>query len=259
MRKRSFNAACLAAILIILSMIGWKPAGLSFAGATSLPVKESAGIPVATGKALFEEYTAALYETAGLHAAKLDFDTFRKAFVGYLNLKKENLVAKPILTIVDLSRPSTEKRMWIVDLGNKKLLFNNLVAHGQGSGGNIASRFSNTADTHQSSLGFYITSQTYQGKHGLSLKLKGMDAGFNTNAESRAIVLHGAEYVSQSFIDLHGRLGRSFGCPAIPVMLTPKIIHLVKGQSCLFINGTDNHYDSAYLKENPVFFEFMGG
>jgi len=144
-----------------------------------------------------------------------------------------------ILSIIDFTIPSTEKRLWIIDLKNAKVLHHTLVAHGRNSGELYAKKFSNTPESNQSSLGFYRTGQTYIGKNGLSLKLYGLEPGVNDRAESRAIVIHSANYVSESFIKKYGRLGRSFGCPAIPVDNHKEIINTLAGGSCLYI-----HYSS---------------
>jgi len=208
---------------------------------------------------IFDQYIDSSFEKANLAASGLDFAVFRKALVGYYNLKKTNLVSpeRQILTIIDFTRKSSQKRLWIVDLSSNKLLFNTLVAHGQGSGGDMATSFSNLENSHQSSLGFYITSETYFGKHGFSMKLEGMDKGFNTNARDRAVVIHGADYVSQSFINKTGRLGRSHGCPALPVELTKTIINTIKGQTCLFINGPATNYTSNYLDQEVAVSNFF--
>lgn len=249
MKRHSLLVAVFAAILVALS-ISWKPANLLVAETAFTADVKTADEGKLTSKGLFESYVSGLYEAVGLSGSHLDTTTFRKALVGYLNMRNANFVTRPVLTIVDFALPSTEKRMWIIDVENKKLLSNNLVAHGQGSGDNFATNFSNTDNSHQSSLGFYVTSSTYYGKHGRSIKLKGMDTGFNTNAERRAIVLHGADYVSESFINGHGRLGRSHGCPAVPVALTASIITMVQGKSCLYINAPVASYTSGFLDEN---------
>jgi hypothetical protein len=137
--------------------------------------------------------------------------------------------------------------MWIVDLINKDLVLNTWVAHGNGSGGDVPEYFSNASDSHASSLGFYITEGIYNGKHGRSLKLNGMDAGFNDNARTRSIVVHAAPYVSQGSIEQLGRLGRSEGCPAVSPKIAKKVINTIKGGSVLFINGNDSSYTSKYL------------
>lgn len=144
-----------------------------------------------------------------------------------------------ILTIIDFTIPSTEKRLWIIDLKNGRVLHHTLVAHGKGSGELYAEKFSNTPESNQSSLGFYTTGKTYVGKNGLSLKLHGLEPGLNDRAEERAIVIHSADYVSDRFIKQYGRLGRSFGCPAIPVENHKEIINTLADGSCLYI-----HYSS---------------
>jgi len=141
-----------------------------------------------------------------------------------------------ILSIIDFTMPSTEKRFWIIDLERGIVLHHTLVAHGKNSGELYASRFSNTPNSNQSSLGLYVTGQTYVGKNGLSLKLHGLEPGVNDRAEERAIVIHSAEYVSERFIKQNGRLGRSFGCPAIPVENHKEIINTLANGSCLYIH-----------------------
>lgn len=197
----------------------------------------------------YHNHLAGLYSELNLADEGLGLNVFRKAVTGFYNLKDSEHLAdgKNILSIVDFAKSSRERRLWIIDLDKKQLLYHTLVAHGKGSGGNMATRFSNTESSHQSSLGFYITGEVYYGKHGRSLRLDGMDRGFNTNARARAIVLHGAGYVSQSFIDRVGRLGRSFGCPAVPEALCDGIIDRIKGKTVLFINGPGKQYESEYL------------
>jgi len=140
--------------------------------------------------------------------------------------------------------------MWIVDLINKQLLLNTWVAHGQGSGVDVANSFSNTDDSHQSSLGFYVTDDVYIGKHGRSLHLDGLDEGFNSDARAREIVVHAADYVSQSAIDQMGRIGRSWGCPAVSPEVAGQVIDYIKGKTMLYINGNDSTYNSKYLNED---------
>lgn len=207
----------------------------------------------------FDHYADSLYTSIGLSATGLDSGIFKKALTGYFNLKKSGLTTQsPVLTIIDFTLSSKIKRLWIVDLEAKQLLYNTLVAHGQGSGDDMATRFSNTINSHQSSLGFYVTSTTYQGNHGYSMRLEGVDKGFNCRAKARAIVIHGADYVSQDFVNKHGRLGRSYGCPALPVELNKDIINTIKGNTCLFINGIQDGYSSAYLDKAAAADAFMG-
>ena len=139
-----------------------------------------------------------------------------------------------------------EKRLFIIDMRNYKVLFNTLVAHGRNTGREIATSFSNQNSTYKSSPGFYITGETYQGKNGYSLKLEGLERGINDNAFERGIVIHGADYVSDAFVNMQGYIGRSQGCPAIPVALSRPIINTIKNGSCLFI------YHSSYIDRSAI-------
>lgn len=178
---------------------------------------------------------------------------FELAMTGYLNLKESEQLAKAkYLSIVDFSLASTEKRFWLVNLGNSKIIYHSLVAHGRNTGQNMAKYFSNKLSSYQSSIGFYITGGTYHGKHGLSLYLHGKDKGYNDQAKKRAIVIHGADYVSEQFIKMHGRLGRSLGCPALPMSNYKEIISTIAGGTCLFVYYPSNEYvkKSTVLTEN---------
>ncbi len=205
-------------------------------------------------RVLFLHYLNEVYQTSSLGQAGLDSTVFEKAVTGFYNLKTANLLSASsgILTIVDFNKPSTVKRMWIVDILNKKLLLNTWVAHGQGSGDDKAEVFSNNEDSHQSSLGFYVTDDIYVGKHGRSLRLDGVDEGYNDKARARDIVLHGADYVSQNTIKELGRLGRSFGCPAVSTEVVDKVIETIKNKNVLFIAGNDSSYTSKYLDEDQA-------
>lgn len=164
---------------------------------------------------------------------------------GYARLINEAEVPAPdILTVMDFSLPSDVKRMWVFNMRTGELLFHNLVAHGRNSGELYARRFSNVPGSYTSSLGFYLTGDIYYGRHGLSLYLDGLEYGINHKARERAIVIHAADYVTPGFVRQHGRLGRSHGCPALPPNLNKDIINTIKGGSCLFIFGDDNHYQS---------------
>jgi hypothetical protein len=138
------------------------------------------------------------------------------------------------LTVIDYSRPSKEKRLWVFDLRTRGLLFEELVAHGSGSGDKLATSFSNEAESHQSSLGLFVTEDTYVGRNGYSLRLRGLDAGFNDRAYDRAIVMHGAPYVSDAAARRQGRLGRSWGCPALRDGIAHEVIDTVKGNGLVF-------------------------
>ena len=164
-----------------------------------------------------------------------EFKTFTEALKGFYLLKEKGVIKKNILTLIDFSLSSNTKRLWVIDLTTNTILFNSLVAHGRNTGEEFATAFSNLNSSFKSSLGFYATGEVYQGKHGLSLRLDGLEKGLNDNARSRAVVIHGADYVSESFIKSQGRLGRSQGCPALPVGITKEVINIIKDKSCLFI------------------------
>lgn len=164
-----------------------------------------------------------------------NFECFSVAIDGFNRLKEKGLVQKNILTLVDFSLSSNSKRLWVIDLDTNVILFQTLVAHGRNTGEEFAKAFSNQAESFKSSVGFYATAEVYNGKHGLSLKLDGLEKGLNDKARERAVVIHGADYVSESFIKQNKRLGRSQGCPAVPVEMNEKIINTIKGKSCLFI------------------------
>ena len=167
------------------------------------------------------------------------------ALAGYEMLIEENSISRPeVITIIDFSLPSNKERLWVVDLIQGKVLFRCLVSHGRNSGELMAENFSNIPGSNTSSPGFYATGETYFGKHGLSLTLDGLESGINDKARERAIVIHGADYVSADFIRNHGRLGRSLGCPAVPVELCKEIIQTIKGGSCLFIYVPKTSYTS---------------
>ena len=172
-----------------------------------------------------------LYEQMKLEEL-IYFDAFKAAYTGYKKLNKQN---NPLLTLIDFSLPSTEKRMYVLDMAKKEVLFVSYVSHGRNSGENYATSFSNKNGSHQSSLGFYRTGGTYQGGNGYSLLLDGLEEGINDQARPRAIVIHGADYCSEAVIRSSGRLGRSFGCPALPRELATPIIDTIKGGSLLFI------------------------
>lgn len=262
MKKRIFRGASFILLTLSLPAISWSLKDSDEIKSTTAPShKTETSVVKLSSKALFDQHIQDLYTSSNLKQASLDFEVFKKALTGYYNFKNSNLISseKQVISIVDFTKASTQKRLWIIDLAAKKLLFNTLVAHGQGSGGNFATSFSNTANSHQSSLGFYVTSNTYFGKHGLSLKLNGMDTNYNTNALDRAVVVHGAEYVSEAFVKQHGRLGRSHGCPALPVALTPSIIEAIKGKTTLFINGPSEKYASSYLDEELALTNFTQG
>ena len=144
-------------------------------------------------------------------------------------IQSGEVVDPATLTIIDYSRPSSERRLWVFDLPGRLLLFKELVAHGRGSGDNLATSFSNEPESHQSSLGLFVTDEAYDGRNGYSLRLHGLDQGYNDQAYARAIVMHGAPYVSEKFARAQGRIGRSLGCPALSEGIAREVIDTVKG------------------------------
>jgi hypothetical protein len=184
-----------------------------------------------------------LYDSLSLDSLGLGREAYHKAVGGFLSLVLAGEVHNPgILSIIDFTLPSTQKRLFILDLYNGQLLFNTLVAHGRNSGKLVASRFSNRRNSLMSSLGFYLTGDPFIGRHGYSLRLEGKEKGWNDNVFSRAIIMHPADYVSEEHIRQWGFLGRSEGCPAIPPELDRPIIDVISGGSCLFVYSKDKKY-----------------
>jgi hypothetical protein len=175
----------------------------------------------------------------------IETDVFEMALNAASCAVRSGAVSAPsTLTVIDYSKPSTERRLWVFDLKAKELVYEELVAHGQGSGANMATQFSNENESHQTSLGLFVTRDTYVGKNGYSLRLDGLDRGVNDRARERAIVMHGAPYVSTAFVKANGRLGRSWGCPAISDAVAKKMIDFVKGGGLVF-----SYYpDAEWLK-----------
>ncbi|WP_269234772.1 murein L,D-transpeptidase catalytic domain family protein [Flavobacterium flavigenum] len=190
-----------------------------------------------------------IYNTLNTNSFVLpELKTFTEALKGFYLLKEKGVIQKDILTLIDFSLSSNLKRLWVIDLSSNTILFQSLVAHGMNTGEEFASAFSNVNSSFKSSLGFYATGEIYQGKHGASLRLDGLERGINDQARKRGVVMHGADYVSESFIRAHKRLGRSQGCPAVPVELTDDIIQTIKGKSCLYIY----HPSRSFMMEQEL-------
>ncbi|RYG05590.1 MAG: murein L,D-transpeptidase catalytic domain family protein [Chitinophagaceae bacterium] len=184
-----------------------------------------------------------IYDNMKLKKAGLSKKVFEYAFKGYKHLLMKGQVSNAdVISICDFSQSSRRKRLYVIDLDAMKILVNTYVAHGRNSGGEYANKFSNKVDSHQSSLGFYVTRSTYFGGHGLALKIDGLESGINDNANQRNIVVHGSKYIGENFLKSNPFNGRSFGCPAIPASYTPKVINSIKDGSCLFIYHPTKHY-----------------
>ena len=176
-------------------------------------------------------------------------EVLHRALDSYACARKQGLGRRGTLTIIDFERPSTEQRLWVIDTRDGTLLHHELVAHGKNSGEDLATVFSNVVDSKQSSLGLFVTAETYDGKHGLSLRLDGLEPGFNDRARERYIVVHGADYVSEAHIEEFGRLGRSWGCPALPLEVSSTIINQIAEGTLMFVYYPQEDWleQSAYL------------
>lgn len=201
-------------------------------------------------KKTFEEKVADLYDAFSMNNSTMpNISVFEKAISGYIKLDEAGKVSNPLLTVIDFNLSSKMKRMWILNMDTKEVVFNTYVAHGKNTGVEFAKNFSNKVNSHQSSLGFYVTGETYYGKNGLSLFIDGMEKGFNSKARERYVVIHGADYAEPEFINRYGRLGRSYGCPAVPNKIAKDLIHRIKGKSVVYIHKSDENYlkNSDYL------------
>jgi len=214
------------------------------------PVKKTANYAAGTDNSAEVNYWIdSLYSQMNLSAAGLTRNAFFDACKGYEYLLTQNEIQKPgLLTICDYSQSSNKKRLYILDLNSGKILFNTYVSHGRNSGSTYATSFSNKTDSYKSSLGFLITAETYIGDNGYSLRLDGLEKGFNDNVRNRAIVMHGSNYVSGERATDGIMMGRSFGCPAVPAAQVRDIVDCIKGGSCIF-----NYYpDKKYTQNSKI-------
>lgn len=195
-----------------------------------------------------------LFSQMKLDSLGLTREAFDFALAGMEKLEREGkLKNTDLLTIADFSQPSSRKRLFVIDLKQAKVLFNTFVSHGRNSGTVLATAFSNAPESFKSSLGFYVTGQTYRGQHGYSLRLQGEEEGINDNAMSRGIVMHSAAYVNEKIVKMQGYAGRSLGCPAIPEKVHKQIIEVIKDGTCLFLYSPDKSYmvNSKMLATDP--------
>ncbi|MEO7527281.1 MAG: murein L,D-transpeptidase catalytic domain family protein [Chitinophagaceae bacterium] len=208
------------------------------------PIAETVSpIPITDSTLHIDEKARELYTTMNLSAYGLCAEAFDYAWRGYQELRERNKIRRTnYLTICDFSQSSRKKRLYIIDIDNQRLVTNTFVAHGKNSGGEFATNFSNKPESLQSSLGFYVTSNTYLGKHGLSLRINGVDPGYNDKALERTIVIHGAAYVDPARAKAGVFMGRSWGCPAVPEKESATIINTIKEGTCLFIYHPGKNY-----------------
>lgn len=198
------------------------------------------GLPVAPTAA-----APALVETLAVAAPTLDRRVLELGLRAASCASRRGLLPRAdTLTVIDYSLPSTVPRLWVLDLAGRALLHEELVAHGRGTGENYAAHFSNESGSHRSSLGLYAALEPYAGSHGLSLRLQGLEPGINDQAATRSIVMHGAHYVTAAFAAMHGRLGRSWGCPALSREAAPRVIEAIRGGTPLFVY----YPDEAWLR-----------
>lgn len=232
---------------IIMIQLSFVAANTSF-GSSSTTIKDSTGDQLSnnesnTAATSFFMRSVAVYDSLQLEQEGLTKDVFEMALRGMEKLVQAGLTQKTnIIAIADFNQPSTNKRLYVIDLENYELKFRTFVAHGNRSGKEMAERFSNRMSSNQSSPGFYLTGSTYKGKHGYSLRLEGVEKGINDNAGRRAIVIHGADYVNPNTISKLGYIGRSQGCPAIPMNLHRPLIDQLKNGACLFIYSPSDSY-----------------
>ncbi|MEO6637158.1 MAG: murein L,D-transpeptidase catalytic domain family protein [Ginsengibacter sp.] len=205
------------------------------------------------GETILPVNKISVYDSLKLQTLGLSKIAYESALKGFNALCTAGKIANDnIVSIVDFSLPSSQKRLFVIDLKNFKVLFNTYVAHGRNSGKEFANQFSNDSESFKSSLGFYITKDTYNGKHGFSLHLEGEEKGINDNAYSRSIVMHSAEYVSENTVKSQGFIGRSLGCPALSPKVYKPIIDRIKNGSCLFLYSPNADYLSHSKLLNHV-------
>jgi len=199
--------------------------------------------------AALKEEASFLYDEIDLEDLGLSKQAFEYAYKGYQYLLQRHMISKTnVISICDFSQSSRSKRLYVIDLEEKKVLINTFVAHGRGSGAEFAKSFSNSQRSHKSSLGFYITDRTYYGDHGLALRINGVEKGFNDRASRRNIVVHGSRYVGDDFLQDNPFNGRSFGCPAVPFDDCDNVVETIKDGSCFFIY----HPSKKYLTRSKI-------
>lgn len=193
-------------------------------------------------KELYNELNAAQYD--------LSFTAFRYAYIGYQTMKKQHrLNNKELFSIIDFTKDCNSKRFYTIDLEKMKIVYYTYVAHGKKSGERMATSFSDAVESNKSSIGFYITGNTYNGGNGYSLMLHGDEKGYNSNLAKRSVVVHAADYANEDYIASNGRMGRSLGCPALPENIYKQVIETIKEKTMIFAYYNDAKYlkTSKYL------------
>ncbi|MFD1316945.1 murein L,D-transpeptidase catalytic domain family protein [Namhaeicola litoreus] len=230
----------LVVLLLLSSFFSFKSSNIS------IKKQDKAIALITISKPGIKDLVLSFYQK--LNDPDLNLDAFEKAYKGYLLLLQDKKVENEnYLTVVDMSASANQTRFFVIDIKNEKIVDKSMVAHGRNSGSEFAKAFSNKIGSYQTSLGFYKTAELYTGKHGLSLRLDGLENS-NSNARARAIVIHAADYVSELFVKRNGRLGRSLGCPSLPPDQFKPIIQKIKEGSILFIY----HPTKSYLSGSKI-------
>jgi hypothetical protein len=243
MQKRKVRTAWLFISSLIVGLFSFPFAFAKSVEKTAIQLKDTVSNLNVTDFVPLMPSAVSVYDSLRLNLAGLNRKAFEYAQQGFEKLKEQGVILNDhIISIIDFSLPSTEKRLYVVDLKNYQVLYKTYVAHGRNSGTVMANSFSNSPSSYKSSLGFYRTLGTYVGKHGYSLKLQGLEKGINDKAYDRAIVMHGADYVNPAYIPKLGYIGRSQGCPAVSPREAAPIINTIKDGSCLFIYSPNTTY-----------------
>ncbi len=246
LKKNVLHKGLLVMVLLSVACTSWAKVGDNdFTDGKNFPslLTSSAQSPA------LKRMSDSLYDIIGLNNYGLERDVFYSALKGYEILDKKGMIRKKnVLTICDYSQSSNNKRLYVINVKEGRLLFNTFVSHGKNSGGEFATSFSNLTQSNKSSLGFMLTAETYSGKAGYSMRFDGMEPGINDKVRARDIVLHGSNFVNARVVEERGRIGNSLGCPAVPNEKRKQIIDAIKGGSCFFIN----HPDSWYTRTSTI-------
>ncbi len=253
MQRKTWNRLVQVAtfsLVSVFALTSFKANAFSVESFFSETMENRLAVTAAAETESFFDSRKSIYDSLQLESIGLQRKVFEYGLKGMARLIQSGKVQTNVLSIADLSQPSVNKRLYVIDLDNQQLLFNSLVAHGRRSGKDMATVFSNKRSSNMTSLGFYLTGNTYNGSNGYSLKLQGLEYGINNNAMRRAIVVHGADYVSENYTEVHNQtyIGRSQGCPAVPAEIAEPLIDGIKDGTCLFIY----YPNTTYLKRSSL-------
>jgi hypothetical protein len=219
--------------LAFFSIVGWGP----FTFISNLFVPKTAEVPADA-----KDWVESEIRVIDSQADNIDQNVLQLGLVAYLKAKNRGIINNPYLTIIDYSKPSSERRLWVVDMRSNKVLFNTWVTHGKNSGDVMATSFSNEPGSLKSSIGVFLTKDPYNGGNGYSLRLLGLEQGINDNAYSRSIVVHGAWYADPSMVNASGQIGRSWGCPAVSPGTIRPLINTIKDNSLVVVYYPDRNW-----------------